>query len=67
MELSSDTSLRLPPDILRYGEYRAFLADFYAYKKSQRSGFSYRLFAAKAKLKSPNYLQLVMQGKRNLS
>lgn len=55
------------PEIARYKCYRAFLNDFFNYKKSLRAGFSYRQFAALVGLKSPNYLQLVIQGKRNLT
>jgi uncharacterized protein (TIGR02147 family) len=55
------------PDLKAYRSYRDYLRDFYEYRKSRSSGFSYRLFASKAGIKSPNYLQLVIQGKRNLS
>ena len=55
------------PEIARYSCYRAFLRDFFEFKKSLRAGFSYRQFAGLVGLKSPNYLQLVIQGKRNLS
>ena len=55
------------PEIARYTCYRAFLRDFFEYKKSLRSGFSYRQFAGLVGLKSPNYLQLVIQEKRNLT
>ncbi|QDK44052.1 hypothetical protein DOM22_02190 [Bdellovibrio sp. ZAP7] len=55
------------PEIARYTCYRAFLRDFFDYKKSLRSGFSYRQFASLVGLKSPNYLQLVIQEKRNLT
>lgn len=55
------------PEIARYTCYRAFLRDFFEYKKSLRSGFSYRQFASLVGLKSPNYLQLVIQEKRNLT
>jgi uncharacterized protein (TIGR02147 family) len=55
------------PEIARYRCYRVFLKDFFEYKKSLRAGFSYRQFAGLVGLKSPNYLQLVIQGKRNLS
>ena len=57
----------LPPVVHKYFCYRKFLADYFIYKKNTRSGFSYRRFASLVGLKSPNYLQLVMQGKRNLS
>lgn len=65
MELTKSPAL--PPELRRYASYREYIRDFYAYKKSQRSGFSYRLFAKRAGMKSPNYLQLVILGKRNLS
>jgi uncharacterized protein (TIGR02147 family) len=52
-------------DVFRYHDYRAFLAAYYQYKK--RRGFSYRAFAEAAGLSAPNYLQLVIQGRRNLS
>ncbi|WP_413583368.1 TIGR02147 family protein [Bdellovibrio sp. HCB288] len=55
------------PEIARYTCYRAFLRDFFEYRKSMRSGFSYRQFANLVGLKSPNYLQLVIQEKRNLT
>ncbi|MBO9666262.1 MAG: TIGR02147 family protein [Bdellovibrio sp.] len=55
------------PEIARYTCYRAFLRDFFEYKKSLRAGFSYRQFAGLVGLKSPNYLQLVIQEKRNLT
>jgi uncharacterized protein (TIGR02147 family) len=57
--------LRCPIDVFRYHDYRAFLATYYEHKKPQ--GFSYRAFASAAGLGAPNYLQLVIQGRRNLS
>lgn len=50
-----------------YQCYRRFLEDFYLHKKSLRAGFTFRRFAQLAEVKSPNYLQLVMRGQRNLS
>lgn len=55
------------PVIKNYRDYRKFLKDFYEYKKNLRSGFSFRKFSALCGFKSPNYLQLVMKGERNLS
>lgn len=49
-----------------YLDYREFLRDFYAQKKSE-SDFSFRGFSRRAGLKSPNYLKLVMDGDRNLT
>lgn len=56
---------RAPVDVFRYQDYRAFLAAFYALKKS--TGLSYRRFSAMVGLGAPNYLKLVIDGKRNLS
>lgn len=52
-------------DVFRYRDYREFLAAFYAHKKP--NGLSYRSFARAAGLGAPNYLKLVIEGKRNLS
>lgn len=60
-------SIALEPDIRGYSCYRKYLSDFFAFKKSGKASFSYRRFASLVGVKSPNYLQLVMQGKRNLS
>lgn len=57
----------LPPLVHKFSCYREFLSAFFAYKKNTRTGFSHRRFALLAGLKSPNYLQLVMHGKRNIS
>jgi uncharacterized protein (TIGR02147 family) len=51
-------------DIFQYGDYRTFLADFYRREKERSPGFSYRAFARRAGLASPNYLKLVIDGDR---
>jgi uncharacterized protein (TIGR02147 family) len=56
---------RAPVDVFRYRDYREFLSAFYAHGKS--AGLSYRSFARSAGLGAPNYLKLVIEGKRNLS
>lgn len=56
---------RAPVDVFRYRDYREFLAAFYAHGKA--GGLSYRAFARAAGLGAPNYLKLVIDGKRNLS
>lgn len=66
MEVESKGGVPFPA-IQNYSDYRKFLEDFYTYKKSFRSGFSFRMFSQLAGIKSPNYLQLVMRGERNLS
>jgi uncharacterized protein (TIGR02147 family) len=55
------------PDVLHYSNYRTYLADYYEFKKSESTIFSYRFFAGKAGLTSPNYLKLIMDGQRNLT
>jgi uncharacterized protein (TIGR02147 family) len=56
---------RAPVDVFKYRDYRQFLAAFYAQRKA--SGMSYRGFSRAAGLGAPNYLKLVIDGKRNLS
>ncbi len=55
------------PDVLHYSDYRTFLRDLYDFRKSRQPSFSYRYFAQKAGIGSPNYLKLVMDGERNLT
>jgi uncharacterized protein (TIGR02147 family) len=55
------------PNVFEYGDYRRFLADNYAFQKAARYGFSVRAFARRARIRSSNYLRLVIDGKRNLS
>jgi uncharacterized protein (TIGR02147 family) len=57
----------LQVDIFAYFGYRAFLRDAYADLKQRQAGFSYRWFARRAGMTSPNFLKLVIDGKRNLS
>ncbi|MBN2037102.1 MAG: TIGR02147 family protein [Chitinispirillaceae bacterium] len=53
--------------LFEYFDYRAFLRDYYALKKSQTRYFSYRYFARKAGIKSPVFFKEVAEGKKNLS
>lgn len=62
---SPNKRTRAPVDVFKYRDYRQFLAAFYAHRKP--NGFSYRSFARDAQLGAPNYLKLVIDGKRNLS
>lgn len=57
----------LAVDVFAYLSYRAFLRDAYVDLKARQRGFSYRWFSRRAGLSSPNFLKLVMDGKRNLS
>jgi len=65
MSAEPSTRRRSPIDVFRYLDYRAFLADYYSAKK--RRGFSYRAFSRSAGLGAPNYLKLVIAGRRNLT
>lgn len=55
-----------PPDVFNFLDHREYLRSYYNYTKRQR-GFSYRAFSRRAKLNSPNYLKLVIDGERNLT
>lgn len=67
MQSGAEEKPILAPDLKLYVSYRAFLLDWFLFKKSRRSGFSYRQFSSLLGLKSPNFLQLVISGERNLS
>jgi uncharacterized protein (TIGR02147 family) len=54
-------------DIFEYDNYRVYLKDLYKFYKETKPQFSYRYFSQKAGFRSPNFLQLVIEGKRNLS
>ncbi len=55
------------PVIFEYDNYRTYLRDVYQYQKKLTGRFSYRYFALKGGFRSPNFLKLVIEGKRNLS
>src|SRR5262249_17960372 len=55
------------PNIFLYEDYRSFLKDLYRYLKETQRGFSHRFFSKKAGFTSPNMLQLVIDGKRNVT
>lgn len=57
----------ITPNLFDYFDYREFLQDYYQFHKKRNSSYSYRLFARKAKLGSPNYLKLVVDGKRRIT
>lgn len=58
---------RSPLDLFRYLDYRHYLKDYYREQKGKKGSlFSFRSFARMAGLNSPNFLKLVMDGKRNL-
>jgi uncharacterized protein (TIGR02147 family) len=55
------------PNIFEYGNYREFLRDLYEHEKATHPKFSFRFFSKQAGFSSPNFLKLVIEGKRNLS
>jgi uncharacterized protein (TIGR02147 family) len=50
-----------------YTDYRAYLRDFYEFRKDGQHGYSYRAFSKAAGFTSPNILKLVVEGSRNIS
>ena len=59
--------MRPKPGLYSYLDYRAFLKDWFEWKKASNKNFSHRLFAMKAGLKSPALLANVVSGRRNLT
>ena len=53
--------------VYQYKDYRKFLTDYYESCKHQSGHFTYKYFSTQAKIKSPNFLKLIMNGKRNLT
>ncbi len=58
---------RALPDLFGYLDYRKFLRDYCAARKSSNPNFSYRYLSGKVGIKSGGYFSWVLQGKRNLS
>ena len=54
------------PILVEYFCYRKYLADFYGHKKQVNSLYSYRVFTARAGLKSSGHMKMVIDGKRNI-
>lgn len=55
------------PAVFKFIDYRAYLRAMFDYHKATVRHFSYRYFARKAGFAAPNFIKLVMDGKRNLS
>lgn len=59
------------PELSQFVDYRKYLAAFFEFKVAETRGrlrpYSYSDFSAAADIKSPNYLKLIIEGKRNLS
>ncbi len=54
-------------DLYQYSDYRKYLLDYYTSQKKEKASYSYRAFAQRARLSSPNYLKLVIDGKRRIT
>jgi len=54
------------PNIFGYTSYRHFLTEFVDFKL-KFTGSSYRAFARRSGVNCPNYLQLIIKGRRNLT
>src|SRR4051812_23742011 len=59
------------PVLGEYTDFRQFLKDVYEYRRAIEGTsvrpYSYSTFSAAADIKSPNYLKLIIEGRRNLS
>ncbi len=68
---TTETQSPASPHIHDYTDYRKYLKDMYEFRKLTEStgmrAYSYSHFSAAADIKSPNYLKLIIEGKRNLS
>ncbi|MBX2988296.1 MAG: TIGR02147 family protein [Bdellovibrionaceae bacterium] len=64
------TSVQVP-SVSDYMDYRVYLADWYAHRRKLSQGeirpYGYQMFSAAANIKSPNYLKMIIEGRRNLS
>lgn len=71
METTPQTITAHGPSLGAFTDYRAYLKEFYEWKRAQtrssRRPYSYATFAAAADIRSPNYLKLIIDGARNLS
>ena len=54
-------------DIYKYSDYREYLKDLFATRKTANSAFSLRYYARKAGINSSSYFKYVMEGKVNLT
>ena len=55
------------PNVYGYTDYREYLNAYFAEQKAMGSGFSHRSLCRRLGLTSPNFILMVMQGKRNLT
>lgn len=55
------------PDLFGYADHRAYLSDWFGWKKEQNPRYSHRLFARRAGVSSAGLLSNVLEGRRNLT
>lgn len=55
------------PNLFKYTEYRLYLKEFYYYQKKVDFTYTYEKFSRKAQIKSPNFLKLIIDHKKNLT
>ena len=71
LRLDPPVDPRRAPNLADYTDFRQFLKDVYEYRRETEStglrSYSYSAFSAAADIKSPNYLKLIIEGRRNLS
>lgn len=67
---NSNTSIPVP-QVSDYMDFRIYLAAFFEYKRKLTASdirpYNYAAFSAGANIKSPNYLKMIIEGRRNLS
>ena len=60
-----------PPDLSDFLNYRDYLKAYYQFRKKASANdfrpYNYQVFSAAANIKSPNYLKMIIEGRRNLS
>lgn len=59
------------PQVSDYMDFRLYLSSFFDYKRKLTASdirpYNYAAFSAAANIKSPNYLKMIIEGRRNLS
>lgn len=55
------------PNIFDYTDYRAYLADYYAEQKAEKSWYSYRVLSQKIGFRSRDFIYRVIRGEKCLS
>jgi uncharacterized protein (TIGR02147 family) len=68
---NNPTTSHTLPVISDYTDFRRFLASYFEYRQkisaSDLRPYNYAAFSAAANIKSPNYLKMIIEGRRNLS